>query len=60
MEFSFIGLDGNTYTFKTEINPLNNNHMWTINDWRDCYATNKHGVNSVIKDIKKNCKVISK
>lgn len=60
MEFDFIGLDGNEYTFKTEINSLNNRHMWTINNWRDCYSSNKREVNSVIKDIKKNCKIIEK
>ena len=58
IKFKFIGLDGNEYTFQTEINTLNNRHMWTINDYRDCYSSNKREVNSVIKDIKKNCKII--
>ncbi len=58
MNFKFLGLDGNEYLFETEINTLNNHHMWTINGWRDCYSSNKRELNSVIKDIKKNCKLL--
>ena len=58
MEFSFIGLDGIEYTFKTEVNSLNNSHMYTINDWTDCYSANKREVSRIIKVIKKNCKLI--
>jgi len=56
-QFSFIGLDGVSYIFKCERNTLNNNMMWTINEWRDCYAGTMKDVNSVIREIKKNCKV---
>jgi hypothetical protein len=59
MKFKFIGLDKKEYLFQTEKNNLNGHHMWTINEWRDCYAEKtKAGVNSVIKAIKKSCQVI--
>ena len=58
MKFKFIGMDGKKREFITEINKLNNNHMWTIDDWRTCYSSNKKEVNSVIKAIKSNCKTV--
>ena len=59
MEFEFLGIDGNKYTFKTEVNPLVSNiHMWTINDWHTCYASSKRELNSVIQTIKKNCEIL--
>lgn len=59
MNFKFLGLNGIEYLFETEINTLNNCHMWTINGWTDCYVcNNKRELNSVIKDIKKNCKIL--
>jgi hypothetical protein len=56
--FKFIGLDKKEYVFQTEKNKLNGRHMWTLNEWRDCYSDTKTGVNSVIREIKKNCQII--
>lgn len=53
--FTFTGLDGKEYKFIREPNMLNSNHMWTINDWRYCYAGTKREVNQVERDIKNNC-----
>ena len=50
-EIRFIGLDGKKYTFKTETNKLNNNQMFTIDDWQTCYSSNKREVNQTIKEI---------
>ena len=52
-KFKFIGLDNKEYTFISETNILNNNQMWTINDWQDCYYGNRADVKKVIKAIMK-------
>jgi hypothetical protein len=47
-------------TFKAEVNQLNNNWMYTFNDWQSCYSTDsKRTINQIIKNIKKNSEVIN-
>lgn len=52
IEIKFKGLNGNDYTFKSEINDLNGNWMWTFDNWIHCYAGNKNDVNGIVKSIK--------
>ena len=40
------------YTFKAEKNPLNNNWMYTFNNWKSCFATNKREINKIVKILK--------
>jgi len=52
-QINFIGKDGKKYTFKTETNKLSGSQMFTLDNWRTCYASNKREVNGIIKDINK-------
>ena len=58
-EITFKHTDDKIYTFKTERNTLNNAMMYTWDNWRSCFASDLRRVNSIIRDIKKKCKVIA-
>ena len=53
-KIKFTGFDGKKYTFKTKTNELNGNQMFTIDDWRTCYTSDKRKVNQIIKGLLKD------
>jgi hypothetical protein len=58
-EIKFIHTDGKKYHFVTDRNSLNNNQMYSFNNWLDCFASDLRHVKSIIRDIHKKATVLS-
>ena len=54
----FIHSDGKQYHFVTERNQLNNNQMFSWDNWRGCFASDLTHVKSIIKSIKQKAEII--
>lgn len=54
----FIHSDGKEYYFKTEMNPLTGDQMYTWDNWRGCFASDKRYVKTLIKNILKKATII--
>jgi len=56
---TFIHTDEKEYTFSTAFNKLNGNWMFTWDNWGGCFvADSKYEINTIIRNIRKKCKII--